>query len=279
MLKEIFDFFNQGWVGSLIGVVGVVFGIVGLFSFKIARSTAKPSYQKSSIRLLGREEDKLPDEVKVSFKGKEVERLTKTTIVLWNDGTEVLGKEDMVETSPVSIEFESGVNILSYKINKYSKESNKFELYKSDGHDNRVIVDFLYMDPKDGVTIELLHDSESRYPEVNGIIKGLPKGFEDLGKVSIRNKSKLKFPLNILFGNPKPIYFTTLFFGLALIALWALPNELTKSIVNLSLTPGQIELDYMFLILGSTYTVLPAIALWFGRIKFPKYLVVDEVEP
>src|SRR5690554_688789 len=165
MWDSVFSFFNQGWVGSLIGIVGVIFGFIGIFSYKISKSTAKPSFQKSSMRLLGKNEDNLPDDVTVLYKGVEVARLTKTTFIIWNNGTEVLNGEDIVKDDPLRICFDKGSNILSYKILTYTKGVNKFRASKADAHPEELLIDFLYLDPNDGVVIELLHDSEARYPQ------------------------------------------------------------------------------------------------------------------
>ena len=72
-MQGVFDFLNQGWVGSLVGIIGV---IVGLFLYKRSTRTATPAYQKSSLRLLGQNEDILPEEVTVFFKDEEIARLT-----------------------------------------------------------------------------------------------------------------------------------------------------------------------------------------------------------
>jgi hypothetical protein len=49
-MQEILNFFNQGWVGSLIGLIGIVLGGLGIVSYKISKSIAKPAYQRSSLR-------------------------------------------------------------------------------------------------------------------------------------------------------------------------------------------------------------------------------------
>ncbi len=37
-MEEIFEFFNQGWIGSLIGVIGIILGVIGIFSYRISKS-------------------------------------------------------------------------------------------------------------------------------------------------------------------------------------------------------------------------------------------------
>ena len=109
-MEKIINFFNQGWVGSVIGLLGVIAAVV---LFLRSRRAAKPSFQKSSLRLLGKNENNLPDEVTVLFKEKKVERLTKTTLILWNNGNEVLKGEEVVDTDPLKISFNEGDHILS----------------------------------------------------------------------------------------------------------------------------------------------------------------------
>ena len=180
-MQGVFDFLNQGWVGSLVGIIGV---IVGLFLYKRSTRTATPAYQKSSLRLLGQNEDILPEEVTVFFKDEEIARLTRTILILWNNGSEVLYGDKIVAKDPIRISFDAGDTILGFRILKRSTDVNDFSVRKDNPNPHQLTVSFSYLDPGDGASVELLHDSEKRYPEVRGSIMGLPKGFKDLGIVS-----------------------------------------------------------------------------------------------
>jgi hypothetical protein len=279
MIENIFNFFNQGWVGSLIGLVGIILGAIGIFSYKISRSTAKPSYQKYSLRLLGRDEDNLPNDVVVTFKGKEVERLTKTTIVLWNNGTEVLKGESVVGSSPIAASFPDDTNILSYKILKTTKEANNFNVSRSNDSSNTLQIEFSYLDPKDGAVIELLHDSKERYPVINGTIMGHPNGFEDLGKVATNRAVKAKYPLNIILGKPKLVLGAAIILGLGMTVIGLLPEELVKILIKEKEDKTLLDSQSFFIVMGLLYALLPASLLWMRRKRYPKNLDVEEVEP
>lgn len=271
MFQNIFNFFNQGWVGSLIGIIGIVLGIVGIFSFKVAKSSAKPVYQKSSLKLLGRQEDNLPPEVCVTYKGREVERLTKISIVIWNKGTEVLDGDCIVEADPITLKFPNGSQVLSYKLLKVSKETNGFSVEQVS--DSCLRINFKYLDPNDGATIELLHDSEQIYPDFQGTMKGIPKGVEDLGRVFTPRKSNLKFPLNMLLGNHR------LFFGLPmLVGIGMFVGSFVPSLAMFSEDETQ-TVDWLMLMFGAMYALVPAFALLHGRSKYPKSLEFQEIEP
>lgn len=282
-MTEIFEFFNQGWVGSLIGLVGIILGIVGIFSYKISKSIAKPSYQKSSLRLIGRNEDNLPKDVKVTYKGNEVDRLTKTTLTIWNNGSETLDGGDVVESDPLLISFKANDKILSYKILKKTKNANAFFLKSYKNSTNKLHFEFEYLDPDDGVVIELLHDSEERYPEFSGTIKGLPSGFVDQGRILQKKRNNLKGPLKVLLNRPKVVFVTTLVMGLAMIAFGLLPQEARDFIVGFlseKSTKKSIEQQpIFFVVLGVLYTSMPAFMLWARRKKFPKQLDVTEIAP
>lgn len=282
-MSEIFEFFNQGWVGSLIGVIGIILGIVGIFSYRISKSVPIPSYQKSSLRLIGREEDNLPKDVTVTYKGNVVERLTKTTLVLWNNGTETLDGSNIVEKDPLSISFESEDKILSYKILKQTKDTNTFSVHECSGFQNKLLFDFEYLDPDDGVVIELLHDSAQKYPTISGTIKGLPEGFIDQGRVLGQKRNNLKGPMKIILERPKLLFGTAIALGLGMVVFGILPNEAREFIAGLlSESSTQKTIDQQplfFIVFGLLYASLPAFVLWSRRKKYPKQLEITEIEP
>jgi hypothetical protein len=280
-MQELFSFFNQGWVGSLIGFVGIIVGAVGIFSYKISKSTAKLCFQKLSLRLLGRDEDNLPKEVTVLFKGEEVDRLTKTTLILWNNGTGVLEGNDVIPSDPIQIAFDNDDNILSYKILKRTKDVNNFRLIKNEDHPHQLMVNFDYLDPNDGVVLEMLHNSKKSYPKITGTIKGLPKGLVDLGTVRSSKQYKTRSPFAALLNHRKLIYGIAIFLGLSMAIFGLLPQELRENIFNNLRKPDDtmLTMEPIFLVvLGLLYASMPAFFLWSRRKKYPKQLEFDEVE-
>lgn len=279
-MQELISFFNQGWVGSLLGFVGIIVGALGIFSYKISKSIAKPCFQILSLRLLGRNEDNLPKEVTVLFKGKEVDRLTKTTLILWNNGTEVLDGKDVIPSDPIQIAFDTDDNILSYKILKRTKEVNNFRLIKSEEHPHQIMVNFDYLDPNDGVVLEMLHNSKKRYPKITGTIKGLPKGLLDLGTVYPSKQYKSKSPLVTLLNHRKKIYGSAIFVGLSMVIFGFLPQELRENIFNSLRKSDDTMLTepIFFVVFGLLYASMPVFFLWSRRKKYPKQLEFDEIE-
>lgn len=281
-MQELSNFFNQGWVGSLIGFVGIILGALGIFSYKISKSIAKPSYQKASLRLLGKDENNLPSEVTILFNGMEVNRLTKTTIILWNNGTEVLDGKDVIPADPIQISLSNGDSILSYKLLKQTKEVNNFRLVKNEKLPHQLLANFDYFDPNDGVVLEILHDSKERYPAITGTIKGLPCGFVDLGRIYTNNNYKSKGIIGVTLRYSKIIYGFAIFIGLSMAVFGLIPQEIRELIaVNLNMMDGCKPIasrSIAFVVFGFLYALMPALLLWYRRKRYPKILEIDENE-
>jgi hypothetical protein len=281
-MQDFFNFMNQGWVGSLIGTVGIILGVVGIFSYRISKSIAKPSFQKSSLRLIGRDEDSLPDEVEVTYKGRKVERLTRTTLILWNNGTEVLDGNSIVENDPLRFEFSEGENILSYKILRRNNDANRLKIERCEGRAAQLSLDFDYLNPKDGAVIEILHDSINRYPSIKGSIKGVPSGFLDLGKVYQAPAMKRKGLPGFVFNNPKLVLIVGVVFGFLMMLFGLLPEELRNTIGNFPFETENNEpilgQSFFYIGFGLLYAVLPALVLWLRRKRYPKELELNETE-
>jgi hypothetical protein len=219
----------------------------------------------------------LPAEVAVYFNDQRVERLTKTTLIFWNSGTSVLNGEDGVATDPIRICFNDGDRILSYKIIKATKNTNNCRLLRAADAlliPHQIEIAFDYLDAGDGVTIELLHDSEKRYPVMRGTIRGVPKGIIDRGNpVDYMPRSFLGIPVPL----PKPLFKPLAWFMLAVSIgcigvvgrAWLYPLENGASLGSSRTT--QIGM-FAF---GLLYAFTSGVLLWASRKRYPKILAVD----
>ena len=129
MPTAIHSFFNQRSVGSATSLIGVLLAGLGIFLYLGKEEPlTPPHYSISSTRLLGREGNSLPKEVTVQFERLNVDRRTKTNLVLWNDGSEVLDGTKVVEEDPIMISFDQGDRFLSDHVLKATNEHNKVTL-------------------------------------------------------------------------------------------------------------------------------------------------------
>ena len=259
----IYSFFNQSWVGSATSLIGVLLAGLGIFLYLRSRRSARPSYHLSSTRLLGREENNLPQEVTVQFEGQDVDRLTKVKLILWNSGSEVLYGSKVVEEDPIKISLDQGDRFLSYHILKTTNEYNRVTLSLDPDNPHELRVTFAYMNESDGVAVELVHDSAMKHPKIRGSMVGLPEGFEDVGRT---NRFSLVIKLLERVKAPRKLHlWVMMMIGFAI------------SIVGVVRYPTDSEELFPVFLTGFLYTLFPAFALWIARRRYPKKLETDGV--
>ncbi len=57
------ELLNQNWIGSLIGLIGILAGIIfALIIYRNSRIGARLAYQRLALRLIGVKEQALPEE-------------------------------------------------------------------------------------------------------------------------------------------------------------------------------------------------------------------------
>jgi hypothetical protein len=277
-MEEVLDVLSHGWTGPLLGLFGILTGIIGIFANKIIKSKAEPVYQATALNLIGKEDSNLPNQVSVLYNDQKVERLTKTTIVLWNKGSEVLKGEDLVIDRPLCFQFDEDDNILSCEIIKRTKDVNKFSVHIDKNKPQQVIASFDYFDPDDGVVIEILHDSQKEYPNLSGAIKGIPKGVIDLGKFQpVRDMNTLKGLERAIYimDNKRVFHYIAIILGLVIVAMGLLPEETIESI-RLAMREDKSSIDSSVLVLvGLVYAALPISLLWAKRKRYPRLLEMD----
>lgn len=98
-MEKFIDLFSQGWVGSLIWVIGIIIGIFISFYFyskgKIKRDFA---YLLNTRRVVGKDNFETED-IEITVKGKSVNKLVNTIIKIRNNVT----KQLMVKILPWKI--------------------------------------------------------------------------------------------------------------------------------------------------------------------------------
>ena len=267
---QFLEVISPGWVGSLIGLIGLIGLIATFFLYRASRIGPRPVYQYRAFRLIGREEQALPEEVTILYQDKKVERLTRAHIILWNSGKTTLNGESIVADDPLRLEFSGDGEVLSANIVAFTRRSNKFMAKINLNSTNEVICTFDYLDAGDGAVIELLHTDEKRYPKVQGTIRGVPKGILDWGRViPSRTQKDVPFP----FPNQKIMNIIVLTSGILLIAIGVLGPILPAPF---TLKPGGAR--WTFLAMGLLYFFTASFLLWVRRRRFPKSLTIEDIE-
>ncbi|MFZ4847414.1 hypothetical protein ACOYX7_17310 [Enterococcus casseliflavus] len=164
-----FNLLNQGWIGSLIGLFGILFAI---YSHYINRKVNELTYTVKSERVVGKN-DKAPEDIEIIFKGKSVERVTNTQMTVWNSGNVTIEGKNIVEKDPVRIEISEGQEIISATILEKSSDANDFIIKIDENNPNMLEVKFDYLDASDGAVIEILHTDNKNFYKLKGSIKGL----------------------------------------------------------------------------------------------------------
>lgn len=242
------------------------------YFYRKSKKVAKPCYIKLSSRLIGKEENELPQDVRITYKERAVDRLTKTTIVIWNDGTEVLKGSDIAQSDPLCLSFIEGDEILSASKIRFTKSANNFCLNNEEGlYHHKMFFSFEYLDPGDGVTLEILHNSLKDNPELVGSVMGVPSGFVDKGDLknsrNIYNSFFYPFEKNKILG-----YFVIFSLGFIAILMAYFGEEITSYLQKVySEEKFTKYVSIMLFLIGLIYVVGPLLYFFSPR-KIPKKL-------
>jgi len=173
--------------------VGIVFGIITSYVFYlIGRTRARISYQTSKLQIIGNINLKLPEDFEVTVAGVRVDSLQKTQFVIWNGGTTTISGDEIVKDDRLRVVFGLSTKILDYNIIGLSREVNKFTVEVNENAEFELLLNFDFLDRKDGVIIEVLHTDSIIDPELKGTVKGLVNGIKNKGRIDYIKTDKRK---------------------------------------------------------------------------------------
>ncbi|MGA3678874.1 hypothetical protein [Pseudomonas graminis] len=266
VLESALSVLGQGWLGTLLGIGGIVFAF---FTYVWTRRRTRLAYVFFGEHLLGSATDALPAAIDVQYDGVSIPRLSKSQIIIWNDGENIIPGTDIVTKDPLRLQVGDDGKILSVSVIKTSRDVIDVKLVDQD-HPSKVLLTFDYLDANDGFVIEILHTSTDRKPSVKGTLRGLPQGISNYGqftrpKPQKETKGKIFKALNVIFSPPVFVIIGFLFavFG-------PHPAFLTRpdSTGALSTVAGA----------ASGLLTLWVGRRWEGRRKYPKSLHLEALE-
>ena len=267
-------------VTTIIGVVGVT---VALVAYLQPRKRLRLAYQSMSTRYFAKEDYALPSEVVMTFNGEGVERLSRTTVIFWNVGTDVLRGEDIVRSDPLRVCLDADDRVLSHKVVGGSKDSNRAHVRQVDGAPHELSVDYDYLDPRDGFVVEIMHDGKRRRPAVRGVVKGLTNGPESQGTatdadpiLSVSSRMIGAPPLPRHFFHAAAVVGAAVFVAGTAATCMHLLSDASRA--WLSAFAGGLgdklwpELAVAMIVIGGAYMVPSGLVIWARKRRYPRSL-------
>lgn len=269
-IKDTLELLAPGWVGSIIGLIGIAAAALTYF---LTRQRTILAFNYEGDRLLGLAADGLPSEIKVSYRGQDIPRLTRTLVVFWNAGEKTILSEDVIKTDPLRLKFKEDSQVLAATVLKCSRDVNQIQATLGAQLKNEVTLNFAFLDSRDGAVIEVLHTSEDPHSEFQGTVRGLPKGIHNLGSIhgKVYPMTKILFAIP---NSPRKLAWVALALGIAmsLIGLFVPLESLNK------LSEATTSKGLAMTVAGVLYALLGGLLLFLTRRKYPKALHINELE-
>ncbi|TGP82069.1 hypothetical protein EN870_07590 [bacterium M00.F.Ca.ET.227.01.1.1] len=213
-MGAVLSFFNQGWVGVLVGAIGIAVAIYTIFR----RTKGRLLYQQTSIRLLDAGRNSVLDSVSVLYGDKKVPRVSLTHVAIWNSGRSAVRSTDVSEHGPIKFELNGDGEILDATIVASSVPENNPTFIISDDRKS-FLLNFSFLNPKQGFIVRTIHTADKSDVLIGGTLIDLP---------AIGNAGRLGMPSTRNFGGNKDVLVSTsktfvglylLIIGVALIVL------------------------------------------------------------
>jgi len=174
---------------SLAALVGTIGALV--LTLAISRRRRRDLRYQTRSKTFFDAGDPLPEGARMLLEEKPIERLVRTTFVVWNAGTEMLQREDLMEESELGVEFDPAPAVATWRIVARTQEENGVVLGETAEREGRLFqgIRFEYLsagnvlEAGDGFGVEVIHSSQAE-PNLVGTVRGLLRGGpRDMGRL------------------------------------------------------------------------------------------------
>lgn len=261
---DVITFLNQGWVSLIWGVVLTYIG------YRLGRRRAAPrALITASRELTWGSLDALPQGIELKFKGRDIPRISRGLIRVWNGGSETLMGTTVAPTDPVRIEIEDGEFLLCQLL-KASNPASRCEIQPTSADPKAFTITFDFLDPNDGMLVGFLHTATVAEPELRGTLRGHPFKVER-GRTWAYGLDRVVLPFRDL---KKRFPFIILAAGVLILSMSLLPESWIGKLRNSDVVAQQPNRPsrFFFASAGAAYIGIAGFLIWARRRKYPKSL-------
>jgi hypothetical protein len=172
-INQILSSLDLGLLGFYVGLLSIIVSIVvGVYFYQRAKREKAPCWAIRTNNLIVGTKSKLPN-IEITYNGQQVENISVSRLLFWNDGADTIDHSDMVRSSPLRIVGDNGATLLDATILRANNATNSFSV-SSPTSENTCLLDFEYLDKGEGALIQVVHTGiSSNDLKVVGAIKGV----------------------------------------------------------------------------------------------------------
>ncbi|MBE9157471.1 hypothetical protein IQ265_11645 [Nodosilinea sp. LEGE 06152] len=250
MWQQILNFLNQGWVGSLLGILGI---LTGLYFYLASTKRKILKYQIYSEKLIEDFQNEV-DGLKITYYAQPISNLAISHVYVWNAGRDVIRRNDISEFEPIEI-LVNGKLMGAIKL--LSLRNGKNNGFLPERAEDKILINFSYIGHRDGFNIRFFHTwKDSIIVNVRGDVIGEQKP-------SRGDYYRLHKIFEAVFGFSAFILIAFILPSFSLVSVQVLVFEIFDISDGVSNSPSSPEfsllhffITYSFLIVGLIYFFL-----------------------
>lgn len=143
--------------------------IWGIYTWWVNKQSKEISYEYESTEVI-KAGKCFSDQLVIRFAGNPISDLSVTKFYIWNSGTEIINREDIVVTKPLTIKGNKLATLLEADIAYSNEGTNEFKVEKFSNE--ALILSFDYVAKKQGIVLQVLHTGSAENLLVDCTIKG-----------------------------------------------------------------------------------------------------------
>jgi hypothetical protein len=174
-LEPMWELINSGWVGSLLGIVGIGFAIYQIRQRKGPRLL----YMHRSVGIRGAESPAFMNNLELLYRGRLMPRAVSVDVWIWNAGLSAIRQNDIADSDPLRLRFAPGTEIVDAKVVARTRSSTEVDVVVKTGQQDEVLIGFAFLDVADGFRVRVIHSGQRAGPVLLGTVIGMAKAPEE----------------------------------------------------------------------------------------------------
>lgn len=154
------------------GFVTLVIGaVITFYAGRRTRRRPQLCYIVNFEMLLDLEDDVLSRDLHLSIGDRQIRRISRSYIAIWNNAGDTIRGSDIVEADPLKIALPSDDVAIEASVVSVSRSQNQVVLRPDPNNSNCLLLDFDFLDANDGAILKVVHEGLEE-PRLVGTLRG-----------------------------------------------------------------------------------------------------------